>query len=272
MYRMLQQTLARTPYADRLVSADRLAVALRGRKVEEEVARIRRAIGVTEDLLIDIERMLRPGVTEREVAEFVHGRVHEAGMEMAWDRRYCPVVNFGPESSFGHAEPGKIALEPGMLVHIDLGVMLDGYCSDLQRMWYVLPDGETDVPREVSRPFEILRRSLDAGFSALLPGVEGWEVDAAARQVLVAADYDEPQFALGHQLGQSTHDGGGLLGPRWPRYGSRPLMPVEEGNIFTIEFALPTPAGSIGLEEDVLVTAHGAEYLSRPQSELRQVR
>jgi Xaa-Pro aminopeptidase len=80
---------------------------------------------------------------------------------------------------------------------------------------------------------------------------------------------EEGGFALGHQLGQSTHDGGCLLGPRWPRYGNRPEMTVEEGNVFTLEYALPSPAGTIGLEEDVVVTENGAEYLGTPQTELR---
>jgi Xaa-Pro aminopeptidase len=86
------------------------------------------------------------------------------------------------------------------------------------------------------------------------------------------AGYEEPEFAFGHQLGQFAHDGGCLLGPRWPRYHSRPLMEVEAGNVFTLEFAVPTPAGTIGLEEDVLVTRAGAEYLSPPQTELRCLR
>jgi Xaa-Pro aminopeptidase len=152
-----------------------------------------------------------------------------------------------------------------MLVHVDLGVELDGYCSDLQRTWYVLRNGESTPPDEIEKAFDALRTSLEAGFEALRPGVPGHSVDAAARRVLMEAGYDEPEFALGHQLGRSTHDAGALLGPRWARYGSRPDGLIEAGNVFTLEFAVATPAGSIGLEEDVLVTGDGAEYLSRPQ-------
>jgi Xaa-Pro aminopeptidase len=212
--------------------------------------------------------MLRPGVAEREVAQRVHQEIERAGLETAWDRNYDPVVNFGAASPFGHAGPSDTPLEPGMLVHVDLGVKMDGYCSDLQRMWYLTRPDEEQPPAEVLRPFRTVVESMQAGFKALRPGVPGWQVDAAARGVITGAGYPEPEFALGHQLGQSTHDGGSLLGPRWPRYGDRPNMQVEAGNVFTLEYAVRSPAGTIGLEEDVLVTEAGAEYLSTPQTEL----
>lgn len=269
MYLILQDCLLGTPYADRLVSADRVLTAMRARKLPIEVERIQAAIEDTLEIFSGIERMLKPGIRERDVADWVHQAVEQTGMITAWDFRYDPVVNFGPDSKFGHAGPGDIALAPGMLVHVDFGVKKDGYCSDLQRMWYILREGETEPPDEILRPFDTVVRSMQAGFETLCPGVAGWEVDAAARTVIVEAGYPEPEFALGHQLGQTTHDGGGLLGPRWPRYGNRPNMQVEEGNVFTLEYALPSPAGIIGLEEDVLVTADGARYLSPRQTELR---
>ena len=272
MYLLLRSCLEGTPYADRIVSADQLLVTLRARKLAIEVERVQESIGVTLDIVSRIEGLLRPGVTEQRVATVVHEWIRDFGLETAWEAAYDPIVNFGPEAPFGHAGPRDTSLVPGMLVHVDLGVKRAGYCSDLQRMWYLLRPGESEPPPVVLEPFRTIVRSMEAGFSALRPGVLGWQVDAAARAVLVAAGYEEPKFALGHQLGQSTHDGGCLLGPRWPRYGNRPDMEVEAGNIFTLEYALPSPAGTIGLEEDVLVTTAGAEYLSPPQTELTLLR
>ena len=75
--------------------------------------------------------------------------------------------------------------------------------------------------------------------------------------------------ALGHQLGRSAHDGGTTLAPRWDRYGSAPFGIVEAGNVFTLEYGTAVPGrGYIGLEEDVLVTDDGIEWLSTPQREL----
>jgi Xaa-Pro aminopeptidase len=272
MYLLLEESLRGTPWVTTLVPAEDVLTRLRARKLPMEVARIRRAIAETTRTFEQIDGLLVRGVTERRLFEAIHALMQEAAMIPAWDGRYDPVVNFGPESKFGHAGPGDIELEPGMLVHVDFGVKLDGYCSDLQRMWYILRDDEDAPPPEVQRPFDTLVASLRTGFDALKPGMAGWEVDEAARGVLIKAGYAEPEFALGHQLGQSCHDGGGLLGPRWPRYGTRPLVAVEAGNVFTIEFAVQTPAGIIGLEEDVLVTSGAAEYLSTPQTQLRFVR
>jgi Xaa-Pro aminopeptidase len=272
MFSVLQTCLEGTVFAERVVSAENVLGALRSRKLPQELACMRQATDTTLEVIGEIEAMLQPGVTERETADMVHASVMRRGLTAAWDHRYDPVVKFGPASKFGHAAPSDIALAPGMVVHVDIGIKQEGYCSDLQRMWYILRDGENEAPDEVMRPFDTVLRSMQEGFKTLRPGVQGWEVDAAARKVIVDAGYDEPQFSLGHQLGQSTHDGGCLLGPRWPRYGSRPEMRVEQGNVFTLEYALPSPAGTIGLEEDVVVTESGAEYLCAPQTELRFLR
>ena len=99
--------------------------------------------------------------------------------------------------------------------------------------------------------------------AVLRPGVVGWQVDAAARASLVAASFPEPMYALGHQLGRTAHDGGTVLAPRWDRYGTAPFGVVEEGNVFTVEYGTAVPGrGYIGLEEDVLVTSDGVEWLS----------
>jgi Xaa-Pro aminopeptidase len=272
MYLMLIECLQDTPYERRLRSAEDLAIALRARKSAEEVERIERAISVTDELFEEIEGWLYQDLTERELFEKVHESLSRRGLQTAWDERYDPVVNFGPESKVGHAAPGDIRLQPGMLVHVDLGVRVAGYCSDLQRMWYVAAAGEDRPPGDVLAPFDTVVKSMRVGFDVLRPGVPGWRVDEAARNVLTSAGYEEPEFAFGHQLGQSTHDAGALLGPRWPRYGRRPEMLIEEENVFTLEYSLPSPAGQIGVEEDVLVSADATRYLSKPQTELRIVR
>ena len=126
-----------------------------------------------------------------------------------------------------------------------------------------------EPPDDVRRAWDALWASVDAGVEALRPGVAGWEVDAAAREILVRAGYPEPMHALGHQLGRAAHDGGTALAPRWDRYGAAPSGLVEVGNVFTVEYGTAVPdRGYIGLEEELVVTADGVEWLSTPQREL----
>lgn len=78
-------------------------------------------------------------------------------------------------------------------------------------------------------------RAIEAGAATLRPGVKGFEVDAAARKVVVEAGYPEFKHGLGHGLGWAVHDGGTLLGPRWPCCGRNTEAVVEAANVFTLE-------------------------------------
>jgi len=266
---LLRELLDGTPYRDRLTTAAPLLTGLRGRKTPAEVARIRRAVELAEAVVTQLAPQIRPGASERDLAAFVHARFAELGVAPAWAAEGCPIVNCGPASDPGHTYPSAaVRVEPGHLVHIDLGVRWDGYCSDLQRMWYVRRPGEAGPPATVQRAFDMVVRAIDAGAAALRPGARGFEVDAAARQVVLAAGYSEFKHGLGHGLGRAVHDGGTMLGPRWPCYGRNVEAAVEPGNVFTLELGVPTGAGLVGLEEDVLVTATGCEFLSSRQRDL----
>ncbi len=270
MYLALQGHLADTPFADRLVSAEKLTAALRGRKSAAEVERVRTAVATTLQLFDEVEAYARPGMTQRQIAEFVHRRIDEMGLGYAWPKPFNPIVTCGTESAVGHAAPGDVVLQKGHLLHMDLGVKQDDYCSDLQRMWYVLDDGETAVPPDVQRAFDVVYGAIKAGESALKPGTPGWQVDEVARDFIVDNGFPEYKHAFGHLLGRVAHDGATVLGPRWERYGQTTEMVVEVGNIFTLELHVIVPnRGVMSLEEDVLVTEHGVEYLGRPQTAVR---
>jgi Xaa-Pro aminopeptidase len=269
MWLVLRETLEGTPYADRLVSSQQVVGSLRGRKTSFEIERIRAAIAETEEIFTLVGEQIRPGQKETEIAATFHEEVSRRGLGYAWEEGQCPAVDAGPEKEVGHTGPTDLEARRGHLVHTDFGVQKDEYCSDLQRMWYLLDEGERESPAEVVAAWDAIWASMDAGAAVLRPGVPGHEVDAAARASLVAAGYEEPKHALGHQLGRAAHDGGALLAPLWDRYGDSPRGLVEEGNVFTLEYGATVEGrGYIGLEEDVLVTADGIEWLSTPQREL----
>ena len=269
MYEMLVGYLSNTPYANRIISAELVINALRGRKTPTEIERIRKAIEITDEIYRKTFDVVRLGMTEKEVAAFMHAQMTEAGVGFAWPRESNPAVNSGPESSVGHSGPTDIQIQPGHILHFDFGVKYDEYCSDIQRVAYMLREGDSTVPPEVQRGFETVRRAIEAARTAMKPGVPGVEIDTIARRILTEAGHPEYKHALGHQLGRVAHDGGALLGPLWEKYGDSPKLLLEVGQVYTIEPSLIVPGyGIIGLEEDVLMTESGAEYLGVAQENL----
>lgn len=267
---LLQRYLEDTDLDRRLISSNRVVSALRGRKSQAEVKRIRDAIGTTQTLFHEAGKFIKPGKSELEIAQHVHGLVAKKGVDTAWDRGFCPTVNAGPDSPVGHGGPqAKSTVKPGMLVHMDFGVKQNDYCADLQRNWYIRQGDEKTAPEPVRKAFNAARLALLAGFSTARPGVEGWQVDEVARKTLVDEGYPEYQHAFGHHLGRAAHDGATILGPRWERYGQLPYGVIEVGNVFAIELGVSVEQyGYVGLEENIVVTENGARWLSDPQTEV----
>lgn len=269
MYEILRDHLKGTPYADRLISAEPIINSLRGRKTPAELGRIRRAVEITEEIYRKTFDFIKVGMTEVEIAEYMQRLVHEYGVGYAWPMENCPAVNSGPNSPVGHSGPTHMKVERGHIVHFDFGVKYEDYCSDIQRVVYVLREGETAAPAEVQRGFITIRTAIEKSREAMKPGVTGNSIDVISREIVTDAGYPEYQYALGHQLGRVAHDGGALLGPMWEKYGDSPKQKLEVGQIFTIEPGLPVPNyGYIGLEEDVVMMSQGAEYIGEPQREI----
>jgi len=146
---------------------------------------------------------------------------------------------------------------------------VDGYVSDMQRTFYVLDEGEAVAPPDVQRGFDTVVTAVEQAKRAIRPGVEGREVDAVARHLIVGAGYDEFPHGLGHQVGRFAHDGTALLGPTWEKYAGKPFKKLEPGMVFTIEPRLTVPnRGICTIEEMVVVTREGCDWLSTPQKSL----
>lgn len=269
MYLHLMSLLKNTPFADRLVSAESIIAALRGRKTPEELSRMRTAIDSTLEIFGEVTGFIRPGKTEKEIADFVSEKVAQRNLTLAWDREMCPAVFTGPHSAGAHAGPTDRVIEPGHLLNMDFGVKVDGYCADLQRTWYICREHETAAPEHVQHGFRTLRKSIDLVADALKPGVTGKAMDDIVRNYLIENGYEGYPHGLGHQVGRAAHDGGALLGPDWERYGNTPFIPVEASEVYTIEPRLFIPDhGIVTIEEEVLVGESGSEFLSPPQAEL----
>ncbi|MCE9644783.1 MAG: M24 family metallopeptidase [Chloroflexi bacterium] len=266
MYEFLKEYLTGTPYPERLISAEPIINSMRGRKTSTELARVKKAVQITEEIFQKTFSHIRTGMTETEIAEYMQKLAAEHQVGLAWPAENCPAVNSGPNSPVGHNGPTDIKVEPGHLLHFDFGVKYEGYCSDIQRVAYVLRKGETEAPIEVQRGFITIRTAIEKSRLAMKPGMTGNSIDVISREIVSDSGYPEYPYALGHQLGRVAHDGGALLGPLWEKYGDSPKQRLEAGQIFTIEPGLAVPGyGYMGLEEDVVMTDHSAEYIGEPQ-------
>jgi Xaa-Pro aminopeptidase len=269
MYLLLTGMLEGTKFATRLVSSQEILSALRGRKTDAEIRNMKKAIRLTLDIYDRVTGFLAPGKTEQDVANFILGEAKRHGVEPAWDPDHCPAVFTGPDHAGAHYGPTKRKIEQGHVLNIDFGVKVNGYCSDLQRTWYIRRKGETRAPKQVQHGFNVIRDSIHLAAEALRPGVVSWKVDAVARDYIVSQGYPEYPHALGHQVGRAAHDGGVGLLPRWERYGKLPYGKIEAGQVFTIEPRLPIEGfGVATIEEIVWVTEEGARFLSKPQRTL----
>lgn len=269
LFQVLKDYLDGTPFTERLISAGNIISRLRGRKTKTELDRIKKAIQTTDKIYDSTFKAVAPGMSEAEIAEWMHKEVITRNVETSWEKDHCPTVNAGPESPAGHVSPTALKLQPGHLLHFDFGVRENGYCSDIQRLVYLPSIQQPEPPAQMLKAFNTIVQAIDRAVAAMRPGIPGKFIDDIARNTVLNAGYQEFKHATGHQVGRQTHDGGGIIGPLWERYGNTPNWLLEPGQVYTIEPSIIDPEiGVVALEEMVLVTEYGAEYLSNPQKEL----
>ena len=157
--------------------------------------------------------------------------------------------------------PRDVAIAPDTLVTLDIGAVLDGYCSDCTRTWAT---GDS-VPDELVEIYALTLRAQVTSLDAVRPGPLGREIDAIARDIIDAAGHAEHfGHGLGHGVGLVTHEA-----PRLARSGSEPLV---AGNVVTVEPGVYLPGvGGVRIEDLVVVTETGRDVLSKTTKELLTV-
>lgn len=265
MFMLIGEYLEGTPYHSRIISAEEIVSKLRSRKLPEEINLLRKAAEIASEVWEEASGEIKIGMTEKEVAAIIDSKIKERGCTNSFDT----LVNAGDKTEPGHGLPTAAKIDKGDLVHIDFGVLYQGFCSDIQRLLYFNRPNENSPPAELLDAFNTVRDIITETGKECRPGKKGYEIDQIARKILTDHGYPEYQHALGHQLGRSVHDGGAILGPEWARYGITPAMPLEENNVFTLELEIMLPGiGCVGLEEDMCITKEGAEFLCNRQKEL----
>jgi Xaa-Pro aminopeptidase len=268
-YRWLMETLQGIECE--FVSSESFLTRLRSLKTPEEIRRTKKAIDITLDIYDAVFKKLKVGMTEKQAGELFLGEMSARDVVNGLDRTLSmPMVL---KDNISHRQPSDNVIEYGDMVIFDYSVDYEGYVSDIARTVYFLKPDEYDAPEDMKFAFQAAYDAISAARLALKPGAIGHEVDGVARQFLLDRGMPEISHATGHQIGRQTHDGGTLLGPRWDRYGRAPYGSVEKNMIFTLEpTILPGKQPYILLEENLVVTDEGSEYLSSRQESLVLIR
>jgi Xaa-Pro aminopeptidase len=237
-----------------LVSAPGLVADLRIRKEPAELARMRQAALLAGDVLTDALKLLKPGVSENEVAAQIEYRMRKAG---ASGPAFETIVAFGERSALPHARPTAKRLRKNELVVLDLGVILAHYCSDITRTVYV-----GRAPARVKEWYKAVLEAQGAAIATVRAGVTCGDVDAAARQVLAGYKLDRHFIhSTGHGLGLEVHED--------PRLARGQKTRLEAGFVVTIEPGVyMAGVGGIRIEDDVAVHSENTEVLTRVPRDL----
>lgn len=231
-----------------------LVERLRRIKEPEELDLIRRAAEMADAGFGHILSTVEVGKTEREIALDLEVYLRKEGAEAV---SFEPIVAAGERSALPHARPTDRTVEKGHFLLFDLGCVYRGYCSDLTRTVVVGPIDERH--REV---YEAVLAANEAGIAAVRPGAEAREVDAAARDVIAGAGYEEAfMHGLGHGVGIEVHEA--------PTLRSTSEDVLEAGDVVTVEpGAYFGGWGGVRVEDLVTVVEGGAEVLSKASKEL----
>ena len=237
-----------------LLPAGDLFETLRASKTEEEIACMIEAQRISEKALETVLHIIKPGMTERQVAaELVYNMLKNGSEGNSFD----PIVVTGSKTSLPHGVPGDKVIQSGDFVTMDFGSIKHGYCSDMTRTVAVGSASE-----EMRNVYDTVLRAQLAGIAAAKAGVPGKEIDAAARKVISDSGYGKYfGHGFGHSLGLDIHE--------WPNANPSGEAPMPAGAVCSAEPGIYIP-GRFGVRiEDVMVIREGgAEIITKAPKEL----
>lgn len=243
--KLLQKAGAQAIKTDAL---DKLIGRMRIVKTSDEIEKMRRAQRITEDALSDTLRLIKEGVTEKELALELEFRMRRNGAEgVSFDL----IVLTGKKTSMPHGVPSDEKVRAGDFILFDIGATVDGYHSDMTRT-YVF--GEADSKQK--RIYDTVLQAQLHALAAVKSGVTCGEVDAAAREYIAQAGF-------GDLFGHSTGHGVGLAIHEAPVVSPKSDTVLSNGMVITVEpgIYLPDTFG-VRIEDMVVVTSDGCINLA----------
>lgn len=248
-YDLYEILAAGLPAGVELVPTKDVTRGLRAVKEPVEIEALERAIKWTDQAIATLRAMLRPGMTEKEIAWKLEQEMHESG-GAAWT--FGLIVAAGPACAMPHARPTDRPVEAGEPIVIDMGCTADGYFSDMTRTLII---GEPDARfREI---YDIVLRAQQTATAGIVPGMYGKAAHSLAAQVIERAGYGQ---AFGHGLGHGV----GLAIHELPVLGPTSEQVLKPGHVFSVEPGIYLPEwGGVRIEDLALLGENGALTLTR---------
>ena len=227
---------------------------LREVKDAGEQEAVRRSAALIQPVLQQVAAAGLVGRTEREVAWSIQEAFHELGAE---ELSFPSIVAAHEHGSQPHAEPGTDVIGPDTLVTIDLGCVLDGYCSDCTRTF-----ATGSVPQRLRDAYAVCLEAQLAAMEGIRPGLSCSDADGIAREIIDRAGFGEHfGHPLGHGVGLEVHED--------PRLSAVSDATLEPGMVVTVEPGIYLPGlGGVRIEDLVIVTGDGCERLTGYPKEL----
>lgn len=228
---------------------------LRMIKEQDEIDKLRKACALADYAIEAGCAEIAEGKTELEVLAAIEYEIKKKG---AAKMAFATMVLTGANGASPHGTPGMTKIKKGDFVLFDLGVVVDGYCSDITR---TVAYGE--VSKKQQEIYETVLRAQLAAIEASKPKTACSEVDLAARNIIAEAGYGEFfPHRLGHGLGISVHE--------YPSITETNPLTLEPGMVYTIEPGIYVPKmAGVRIEDDVLITENGVEVLTKYPKELQ---
>ena len=239
---------ASVPERIELVAAGGLVEAERAIKEPAEVAAIGAAAALVDEIYAWLREWGLVGRTERAVAVALEQEMRVRG---ASGPSFPSIVAAAENGALPHAVPRDVEIPAGTLVTLDIGAVLDGYCSDCTRTW-----ATGDLPDELVALYGTVLEAQETALAAVRPGREGRSIDAIARDIIGAAGHAEHfGHGLGHGVGMDIHEE--------PRLAQTAEAPLAAGHVVTVEPGIYVPGvGGARIEDLVVVTDDGHDVLS----------
>ncbi len=222
-------------------------------KSYKEIKNIKKASDIIDDIYDLILQTIKAGVSEIQVADFIRNCVKEKGGE---DVSFDTIVAFGESGAEPHHVPTEKLLEKGMLVTIDMGAIVNGYCSDFTRTFAF---GE--INDEQKAIYETVYQAQKLALDAVVDDVDCLYVDKIARSYISEKGYGEFYVhGTGHGVGKEIHEN--------PYLNARTTEILKNNMVVTIEPGIYIPKKMGVRIEDMIVVGeknavsrHGTELL-----------